>query len=257
MKEYNGRKRRTLYQLFFKRFLDFVISLLAIIVLSPIFILVYIINLITLKGNPIFAQYRPGKNGNIFKLYKFRSMTNKVDDKGNPLPDNERITKFGKFIRKTSLDELPQLFNILKGDMSLVGPRPRLIRDVIFYDEYALSAYNVRPGLTGWSQITGGRATASFEDIIEKDVYYANHISFWWDLKIFFKTFKVLFSGSSAGETKGRTDYYYSNYLLHSGKITEQQYEKGINLAQEIIDNSGKVEFQADLHNENDTGLNK
>ena len=126
------KKRKTLYHLFFKRFFDVLLSLLAIILLSPILLLVYLISLIVLKGNPIFAQYRPGKNGKVFKLYKFRSMTNAKDNNGNLLPDDKRLTKYGKFLRKCSLDELPQLFNILKGDMSIVGPRPRLVKDMIF-----------------------------------------------------------------------------------------------------------------------------
>ncbi len=245
------RKHRTLYEIFFKRFFDVFLSIIALLLLSPVIIIVYIINLFVLKGNPIFAQYRPGKGGKIFKLYKFRSMTNAVDKDGNPLPDEQRVTKFGKFIRKFSLDELPQLINIIKGDMSIVGPRPRIIKDVIFYDEYALKAYSVRPGLTGLSQISGGRSTAPFEDIIEMDVAYTEHITLFNDLKIIFKTFGVLFTGSSTGggQLDGRQDYYYSSYLLRTGKISQQQYEEGVKLADNIIETAGKVTYQKNLHN--------
>ena len=129
------KKKFSLYNCFFKRFFDFLFSFLMILVLSPILLIVYILSLIILKGNPIFVQYRPGKNGKIFGVYKFRSMTNKKDKDGNLLPDKDRITAWGKFLRKCSIDELPQLFNILKGEMSFIGPRPRMVEECVFLDD--------------------------------------------------------------------------------------------------------------------------
>ena len=145
--------KRGPYAAFFKRFFDFTIALIGIIVASPIMLIITILQLFFVGWPVIFSQYRPGKNGKVFKLYKFRSMNNKKDENGQLLPDVKRITKFGKILRKTSLDELPQLFNILKGDLSLVGPRPRLVKDMIFYDEDVFKAYSVRPGLTGPAQV--------------------------------------------------------------------------------------------------------
>lgn len=246
--EENARKKG-LYEKFFKRALDFIISLLALIVLSPILLIVSLISLCTLGHPVIFAQYRPGRNGKVFKLYKFRSMSNKKDKNGRLLPDADRLTKFGKFLRKTGIDELPQLINILKGDMSLIGPRPRLVKDMIFYDESSFPAYSVRPGITCLSQINGGRSEASWDSIFEKDMEYMNNITFFGDVKILFKTFFAVFTkdgkGASAGEST--REYYYSDHLLKSGQITKDQYNKGIAQAQEIIKNKGTVKYQQQL----------
>ena len=157
------------YSRFMKRFFDFFLSLLGILILSPVLIITYLLTIIFLGAPAIYKQARPGKNRKVFYIYKFRSMTNKKDKDGNLLPDAERITKFGKFLRKTSLDELPQLFNILKGDMSIVGPRPRLVKDMMFYDEEVLKFYIVRPGLTGPTQTTG-RNKNTWEQVFEKDI---------------------------------------------------------------------------------------
>lgn len=250
MKENNLDTKRGPYAKFFKRFIDFMISLIAIIVLSPILLIIAIISLISIGHPVIFAQYRPGRNGKVFKLYKFRSMSNKKDKNGNLLPDADRITKFGKFLRKTGLDELPQLFNILKGDMSLIGPRPRLVKDMVFYDEEVFPAYTVRPGITCLSQISGGRSESSWEDIFEKDMEYSKNITFFGDLKILFKTVFAVFKkegqGASAGESK--REYYYPDYLLKNGKITKDQYNKGIETANEIIDKKGQVVYSEKLH---------
>lgn len=224
-------------------------SFLGILLLSPLLIVIYVLSLIILKGNPIFSQYRPGKNGKVFKLYKFRSMTNKKDKNGNLLPDKERITGYGKMLRKLSIDELPQLFNILFGSMSIVGPRPRLVSDMAFYPEEVMKAYSVKPGLTGPSQVTGGRSESSWESIFEEDLKYAENISLGLDIKIIFKTFGAIFKkGSSAGAETSKREYYYADYLLKKGDITEEQYKEGKRLSDQIIASRGKVEYNELLH---------
>lgn len=255
MAKSTNKRKRTFYEVVFKRFFDFLLSLLAIIILSPVFLIVFIASKISIGGKAIFCQYRPGKNGKVFKMYKFRSMTNATDKDGNLLPDSERITKFGKFIRKTSIDELPQLINILKGDMSIIGPRPRLVKDMIFYNEDVLKAYAVRPGLTGPSQVSGGRSEASWESIFESDLKYAQKITFWGDVKIFFKTIIAIFKskGSEGGAESSARDYYYSDYLIKTGKITEDQYALGLQMANDIIANVGIVEYKQELHLQGDT----
>lgn len=254
MEKTKEKKKKGPYEAFFKRFFDVIISLLAIVILSPIMLIIYIISLIVLKGNPIFKQYRPGKDNKIFAFYKFRSMTNKTDKDGNLLPDKDRITTYGKFLRKTSLDELPQLFNILKGDMSIVGPRPRLVKDAIFYSEEVLSFNTVRPGITCLSQISGGRSEASWQDIFEKDMKYINNITFWGDVKILFKTVFAIFKKEGKGaaegaqENSGLRDYYYADYLLKTNQITEEQYKKGLENANQIIESKGTIKYNAELH---------
>ena len=173
------------YSRFVKRFFDFTISLIGILVLTviPVLPITYILTLIFLGGPAIYKQVRPGKNHKTFCIYKFRTMTNKKDENGNLLPDEQRITKFGKFLRKTSLDELPQLFNILKGDMSIIGPRPRLVKDMVFYDKEAYDHYIVTPGLTGPTQAFG-RNKNTWEQVFEKDIEYAQKITFGYDFKI-------------------------------------------------------------------------
>ena len=249
------KKRKGPYELFFKRFFDFILSLLAIIILSPVFLIVWICSKISIGGKAIFAQYRPGKNGKIFKLYKFRSMTNKTDDKGDLLPDAQRITKFGKIIRKLSLDELPQLFNILKGDMSIVGPRPRLIKDMVFYDEEVLKAYSVKPGLTGPAQVYDRNSELSWESVFARDLEYAEKVTFWKDLKLFFGTFVAIFRGGSSSGAGSEADkvqkreYYYADHLLKSGKITKEQYDLGILDAKSLEGNNCQVSYKKELHN--------
>ena len=253
-----SKKKVGPYQAFFKRFFDVLLSFLLMIILSPILLLIYIINLITLGGNPIFGQFRPGKNGRVFKLYKFRSMTNKTDENGDLLPDEKRITKFGKLLRKTGLDELPQLINIFRGDMSFVGPRPRLIKDMIFYDKDVIEVYSVRPGITSLSQIAGGRSEASWESIFEKDKEYVEHISFWGDIKIIFKTFFALFKkeNKSGNSGESKRDYYYPDYLLKTKKITQEQYIKGISMANEMSNKKSIVKFEPKLHKSDERNKN-
>lgn len=180
-----------MYKLFFKRFFDFILSLIAIIMLSPVYLIVIVLVRIKLGSPVFFTQKRPGKDEKIFKMYKFRTMTNEVDENGNLLPDDKRLTKFGKLLRSTSLDELPELFNILKGDMSIVGPRPLLVRYLSLYNEYQKHRHDARPGFTGWAQCNG-RNSISWEEKFDLDVYYVNHITFLLDVKIIFKTVKTV-----------------------------------------------------------------
>lgn len=180
-----------MYKLFFKRFFDFILSLIAIIMLSPVYLIVIVLVRIKLGSPVFFTQKRPGKDEKIFKMYKFRTMTNEVDENGNLLPDDKRLTKFGKLLRSTSLDELPELFNILKGDMSIVGPRPLLVRYLPLYNEYQNHRHDARPGFTGWAQCNG-RNSISWEEKFDLDVYYVNHITFLLDVKIIFKTVKTV-----------------------------------------------------------------
>lgn len=180
-----------MYRHFFKRFLDFTLSLIAIIILSPVLIIVAILVRTKLGSPVLFTQDRPGKDEKIFKMYKFRSMTSETDAEGNLLPDDVRLTSFGKKLRSTSLDELPELFNILKGDMSIVGPRPLLVKYLPLYNETQKHRHDVRPGFTGWAQCNG-RNAISWEEKFDLDVYYVNHVSFLLDVKIIFKTIKTV-----------------------------------------------------------------
>lgn len=181
-----------IYELFIKRFLDVVLSALAIIVLSPLMLIVAVLVKIKLGSPVIFSQKRPGKDEKLFHLYKFRSMTDKRDEHGNLLPDEERLTQFGRTLRTTSLDELPELVNIFKGDMSIVGPRPLLVRYLPFYKDNERVRHSVRPGLTGLAQING-RNNVDWDERLSYDVAYVKHITFGGDVKIILQTIsKVL-----------------------------------------------------------------
>lgn len=180
-----------MYRLFFKRFLDFTLSLIAIILLSPIYLIVAILVRVKLGSPVIFKQERPGKDEKIFKMYKFRSMTSETDENGNLLPDEVRLTSFGKKLRATSLDELPELFNILKGDMSIVGPRPLLVEYLPLYSELQKHRHDVRPGLTGFAQVSG-RNRVTWEERFRLDVDYVEKVSLLLDLKILFLTIKAV-----------------------------------------------------------------
>lgn len=178
-----------LYKFFFKRLLDIVTSIIVFILLSPVFLAVMILLSIANKGSPFFFQQRPGKNERIFKIIKFKTMNNAKDSSGNLLPDAERLTKVGGFIRKTSLDEIPQLINVIKGDMSLIGPRPLLVSYLDLYDEFEKKRHQVRPGITGWAQVNG-RNAIDWGTKFKLDVYYVENISLWLDVKISLKTIK-------------------------------------------------------------------
>lgn len=200
-----------MYAKHIKRILDIILSLIAIIVLSPVLLIVAILVRIKL-GNPvIFKQQRPGKDEKIFTLYKFRTMTDKKDENGNLLPDSERLTKFGKILRSTSLDELPELFNILKGDMAIVGPRPLLVEYLSLYNEKQKHRHDVRPGLTGLAQING-RNTISWDKKFEDDVKYVNKVTFRDDIKIILKTVgKVLKREGIAQENNATMEKFEGN----------------------------------------------
>ncbi len=248
---------RSFYSVVVKRFFDISLSLFAIIVLSLFFLITAILTLIFIGRPVIYKQARPGKDHKVFHIYKFRSMTNKKDKNGKLLPDELRITKWGKFLRKTSLDELPQLFNILKGDMSFVGPRPRLVKDMVFYDKDVYKFYIVRPGLTGPTQ-SDGRNKNSWEQVFEKDIAYLHKITFWGDLKIFIKTFTSIFKNtgethSNAEEDKTEVkeqEYYYADYVRRIGKISDEQYHRGLEISTEIIKSNSVIEFYPELHND-------
>jgi len=179
--------------IFFKKIFDFLIAYITFIIFLPVFIFVIFLLLITGKTATIFfTQKRPGKNGKIFKLIKFKTMNDKKDENGNLLPDSERLTKIGKFIRKTSLDEIPQLINVIKGDMSLIGPRPLLPEYLDLYDDFQKRRHEVKPGITGWAQVNG-RNAISWEQKFKYDVWYVDNVSFLIDLKILLLTIKKVF----------------------------------------------------------------
>ena len=197
-----------IYARYIKRILDIVLSLSAIIILSPILLVLYILVRIKLGSPVLFKQERPGRKGEIFTLCKFRTMTDKRDEKGELLPDEVRLTKFGKLLRSTSLDELPELFNILKGDMSIIGPRPLLVRYLPWYTESEMHRHDVRPGLTGLAQVNG-RNALGWEDRFRYDLEYVNHCSFIMDIKIIMMTVgKVLKrSGTLSGAEQTVEDF--------------------------------------------------
>ena len=181
-----------LYNKYIKRILDILISLTFIVLFSWLYLILVILVRIKLGSPILFCQERPGYNEKIFTLYKFRTMTDKRDEKGNLLPDSERLTKFGSMLRSTSLDELPEMFNILKGDMSLIGPRPLLVEYLPYYTEEERLRHSVRPGLTGLAQVSG-RNYLAWDKRLAKDVEYVNHISFIMDVRIIIKTIMVVF----------------------------------------------------------------
>lgn len=216
-----------MYAKYIKRILDLILSLMALIVLMPLMIIIGILVRINLGSPIIFKQKRPGKNEKIFTLYKFRTMTDKRDIDGNLLPDEYRLTKFGKFLRSTSLDELPELINIIKGDMAIVGPRPQLIKDMLFMTKEQRRRHSVRQGLTGLAQISG-RNNISWEEKINYDLEYIENISFIDDVKIILKTVGKVFKKEDI-ETEGmETAEDLCDYLLRTGKINREEYKEKI-----------------------------
>lgn len=196
--------KKGVYERFIKRPQDFLCALLATVVLSPVLLFTAILVRIKLGSPVLFTQDRPGKDGKIFKLYKFRTMTNKTDNNGNLLPDKDRMTSFGKILRSTSLDELPELFNMLKGDMAVVGPRPLLVKYLPRYNEHQARRHEVRPGFTGLAQVHG-RNALSWKKKFQYDVWYVDHVSFLLDVKIIMQTIKVVLSHSDISSSTSAT----------------------------------------------------
>lgn len=225
-----------MYQKFFKRIIDFLLSLIALVILSPLMLVLIIIGAVQMRGNPFFTQPRPGKNEKIFKLIKFRSMTNKKDADGKLLPDYKRLTRYGRFLRATSMDELPELINILKGDMSIVGPRPQLVRDMVFMTPKQRVRHSVMPGLTGWAQVNG-RNNISWEKKFEYDIeYIENGITFLNDAKIVFKTVIKVFERADTVREGTASDLDFGDYLLQKGEVTNEEYELRQKEAKDLLE---------------------
>lgn len=206
-----------MYAKFFKRVIDFILSLIALIVLSPVLLILTIIGAIVMKGNPFFIQKRPGmidkRTGQerIISLVKFRTMTNKKDTQGNLLPDEIRLVPYGRLLRSTSLDELPSLWNIVKGDLGICGPRPLLVAYLPRYSPEQRHRHEVRPGLTGYAQAYG-RNSLTWQEKFEKDIYYVDHVSLWLDIKIIFKTISVVFKREGiSSETSATMEEFMGN----------------------------------------------
>ena len=193
-----------MYKNFFKRFFDFILSLMALVVLSPVLLILTVLGWIKMGGNPFFTQDRPGKNEKVFKLIKFRTMTNKKGPDGKLLPDAQRLTKYGKILRATSLDELPELLNILVGDMSIVGPRPLLVKYLPRYNAQQRRRHEVRPGLTGYAQVNG-RNAITWEERFRLDVEYVDKITLWGDIKIIFQTVGKVFKREGINNAEAAT----------------------------------------------------
>jgi lipopolysaccharide/colanic/teichoic acid biosynthesis glycosyltransferase len=225
-----------IYTKHIKRPMDFILSLIAIIVLCPLLLLITILVKIKLGSPVIFKQKRPGLNEKIFMLYKFRTMTDERDKYGKLLPDSDRLTRFGKFLRNTSLDELPELFNILNGDMSLVGPRPQLVKDMVFMTTEQRQRHNILPGLTGWAQVNG-RNGVTWEEKFELDMAYMNKISFKKDWKIIFMTVAKVFKRDGISAEGMDTAEDYGDYLLRVGKIDTEEYEELLKVGRRLIVN--------------------
>ena len=222
-----------MYAKFFKRVIDFILALLALIFLSWLLLLLTVLGAIKMKGNPFFTQPRPGKGERIFRLIKFRTMTNERDEYGKLLPDEQRINAYGRFLRGSSLDELPELINILLGDMAIIGPRPQLVRDMVFMTEEQRRRHTVRPGLSGLAQISG-RNALKWENKLNLDLQYISDISLRTDLRIIFATLKIfLFGGDGPSETAVVADY--GDYLLEQGLVDREEYEQKQKEARELL----------------------
>lgn len=229
-----------MYAKCFKRSMDFTLSLMALLFLLPILVILAIIGAITMQGNPFFTQQRPGridkKTGKekIFKLIKFRTMSNAKDKDGNLLPDAVRLNKYGQLLRKTSLDELPELLNIIKGDMSIVGPRPQLVRDMVFMSDEQRKRHLVRPGLTGLAQISG-RNNITWEEKFDFDLKYMEKITFLGDMKIIFGTVSKVFAADDVVREGTVSDMDFGDWLLQEGKIDQKTYEEKQQAAKQIL----------------------
>jgi lipopolysaccharide/colanic/teichoic acid biosynthesis glycosyltransferase len=224
-----------MYAKCWKRLLDLLLSLGALMALSPILLVLTILGAVKMKGNPFFTQLRPGKDEKIFKLIKFRSMTCEKDANGKLLPDEQRLTKYGKLLRSTSLDELPELINIVKGDMAIVGPRPQLVRDMVFMTPQQRRRHSVRPGLTGLAQVSG-RNNISWEEKFSFDLKYIDRgITLVGDLKILFMTVGKVFKREDVVREGTASDMDLGDWLLEEGKVTQETYDARQQEAKELL----------------------
>ena len=229
-----------MYAKIFKRVIDFILSITALIILSPVLLILTIIGAISMKGNPFFLQPRPGKKGKdgkekIFMLIKFRTMSNAKDNKGNLLPDENRLNKYGTWLRSASLDELPELFNILVGDMSIVGPRPQLVRDMVFMSAEQRRRHTVRPGLTGLAQVNG-RNNITWEQKFAYDLSYVDGgITLFSDIGILFKTVGKVLGRSDTVREGTVSDLDFGDWLMQEGKIDRPTYEEKQKEAKELL----------------------
>lgn len=228
-----------MYAKCFKRIIDFTLSLIALIVLSPLLLILAVVGAIAMRGNPLFVQARPGKKGKdgkekIFKLIKFRTMSNQKDKNGNLLPDEQRLNRYGRFLRSTSLDELPELFNILKGDMAIVGPRPQLVRDMVFMSDKQRMRHNVRPGLTGLAQVNG-RNNITWEHKLSYDLQYVQKISFCGDAKLMLQTVAKVVKRDDTVRDGTASDIDFGDWLVLSGKVSKAEYDDKQEIAKVLL----------------------
>lgn len=215
-----------MYANFFKRLIDFTLALAALLVLSPVLLVLMVLGAVKMKGNPFFTQLRPGKDEKIFKLIKFRSMTCETDSEGNLLPDDQRMTRYGEILRSTSLDELPELLNILKGDMALVGPRPQLVRDMVFMSPDQRRRHSIRPGLTGLAQVSG-RNNITWEQKLQYDLTYLDGgITLFGDIRILFMTVFKVFKREDVVRDGTVSDMDFGDWLLQKGEVTKEEYDR-------------------------------
>ena len=230
-----------MYAKFFKRFIDFWLALIALIVLSPLLFILTVVGAVAMHGNPFFTQLRPGKKGKdgkekIFRLIKFRTMSNKKDEDGNLLPDEERLNGYGRFLRSTSADELPSLINILVGDLAIVGPRPQLVRDMVFMSDEQRRRHNVRPGLTGLAQING-RNNITWEQKFEYDLAYIDGgITLSKDIAIIFKTVAKVLKRSDTVREGTASDIDFRDWLMEEGKVDRAYYDEKQAEAKELME---------------------
>lgn len=229
-----------MYAKYFKRIIDFVLSVAAIIILSPLLVILTAVGAIVMKGNPFFVQPRPGKKGKdgqekIFRLIKFRTMDNRKDKDGNFLPDEVRLNKYGRFLRSTSLDELPELLNIIAGDMAVVGPRPQLICDMLFMNEEQRRRHDVRPGLTGLAQVNG-RNSITWEQKFEYDLQYIDgHMTFIDDVKIILRTIGTVLKRSDTVREGTASDMDFGDWLMMQGKVDRDTYDEKQMQAKDLL----------------------
>ena len=230
-----------MYEKYIKRGFDFLLALFALVLLAPLLLILIIINTFMMRGNPFFTQIRPGrmdKNGEetLFKMIKFRTMTSQKDENGNYLPDAVRLTKWGNFLRSTSLDELPELLNIIRGDMSFVGPRPQLVRDMLFMTPVQRQRHTVTPGLTGLAQCNG-RNGITWERKFGYDLQYIETISFFTDVKIMIKTIGKVFARDGIAEEGMATAEDFGDYLLRINQVDSTQYREKLAQEKELLEN--------------------